>query len=324
MRALVEQPPREAMTSKATTIDTGWQRVERCPACYEQRIAESMPLRISEYRLADEILDLPEGGIDLMRCSRCGLLFKDVVPTPDSLSQRFARNVEEVWSSEYEFRDERRLIEGLSGAPSADVLDVGASDGSLLEALSNRRGRRSALDVVMHPDLSGHLSGEFIEGFIDEAEVRWQGRPYDVVTAFDVIEHLYDPGQAFVNLRRFVKPGGFVVLETGDSESLWPRTFGAGRWWYTALLAHHVFWSDRSLRHNAAQHGFRVLRFEQKRHKSRSLRPTRSLLKEAAKAMIYRSAPRAYAKVAGAAGKASTQPSSPFVKDHFRAVLQRL
>lgn len=311
------------MFPEANQDDIAWQRVESCPACHEQRTEELIPLRIDEYRLGSELIRLPKDGINLVRCPRCSLLFKDVLPTPDSLSRRFARDVESVWSSEYRFQDEKHLIADLIDTPSADVLDVGASDGSFLEALSGCGGRRSALDVVVHPELPARISGESIKGFIDEPEIHWQERPYDVATAFDVIEHLYDPDQAFVNLRRFVKPGGFVIVETGDSESAWPRMFGIGSWWYTALVAHHVFWSERSLRYNAAKHGFRVLRFKQKRHKSRSSKLTPNLLKESTKAMLYRSAPGTYAKVASAAGKASTQPSSPFVRDHFRTVLQK-
>jgi len=37
------------------------------------------------------------------------------------------------------------------------------------------------------------VSGEYISGFVDSEDLLLSGEPYDVVTMFDVLEHLYSP-----------------------------------------------------------------------------------------------------------------------------------
>jgi hypothetical protein len=139
----------------------------------------------------------------------------------------------------------------------------------------------------------------------------------------DVAEHLYKPDQAFANLRQFIKPGGFIVVETGDVESSWVKRFGVGHWAYACLFEHHIFWSKQCFEYIAAQHGFRVLDVQRKRHKRASITPLRRKLVEAGKAGLYQLTPSGYRKLVRAVGRTGTQPRSSFTRDHFRVVLQR-
>jgi hypothetical protein len=300
-----------------------WLSVEACPVCSEADKACSKELNIEEYRHGDEIISLPEQGIRLVGCQRCRLFYKDVLPSPWFLSAVFARQAGKLWTDRYDFADEIEVIQALVGDEAFDVLDVGASSGGLLKALNDTEGRRSALDLVMYPGLHRWIRGEFIHGLADSQNLSWSNEPYDVVTMFDVAEHLYDPDQAFDNLRCLAKRGGFVILETGDTDSAWPQRFGVNNWWYACRFEHHVLWSKESIENVAARHGFRVVSFQRKRHKQRSLMP---LLRDTADVTgigLYRLVPAAYGWLAKMVGKTRYQPWSPFTRDHFRVVLQR-
>src|SRR5215216_1910198 len=191
-------------------------------------------------------------------------------------------------------------------------------------ALKGMSGRRSALDVVMHPGVDQWICREFIHGLADSGDLSWSGKPYDIVTMFDIAEHLYDPNQTFSNLKRLVKLDGFVVVETGNLDSFWPRKFGSNRWWYTCLFEHHIFWSRASIQNMASKHGFQVSYFQNKRHKSKPVLPLPHYLPLTAVAMLYRLMPAKYSKVAKVVGdktgiqrlKAGVQPWSPFTQDH--------
>lgn len=49
---------------------------------------------------------------------------------------------------------------------------------------------------------------------IEELEVPKEGEGYDVVSLFEVIEHIDNPGAFLERVRPFVKPGGWLVMST--------------------------------------------------------------------------------------------------------------
>ncbi len=301
-----------------------WLVVEACPACGGSRRACSSPLRVDEYRHGDEVIPLPQGGVYLVRCGECGLVFKNIVPSPSFLEEVFARQAGKMWASGYDFSEEASLIRELVDGKACDSLDIGASEGGLLRALHDLEGRRSALDIVMYPGLETSIQGEFVHGLADSQDLSWSCEPYDVVTMFDVAEHLYSPSQAFANLQHMVKPGGFIVVETGNAESAWPRKFGVHRWWYACRFEHHNVWSKESFEKLAAEHGFRTVQFRRKRHKERAKMPLWRDLVDTLGIALYYVSPAGYGRLTKLAGKYRPQPWSPYTHDHFRIVLRKV
>jgi SAM-dependent methyltransferase len=82
---------------------------------------------------------------------------------------------------------------------------------------------------------------------------------FDVVTAWDVLEHLPEPRAAARELARIVRPAGRVVLSTGDAGSLVARLSGS-RWHLYTLPEHLFFYTGESLRRLLADAGLRVVR----------------------------------------------------------------
>ncbi len=301
-----------------------WLAVERCPACDDAHGVPQGLIPESGYAFGAELVPFPEGGIAVARCSACGLAYKTRLPQPAYLSAVFEKYAPDKWRGRQDLADEAATLKSLS--PDAlDLLDVGAADGALLEACARlgTAGRRSALDVMRYPGAEAQLRGEFISGFLDSPMLEWSGRPYGMVAVFDVLEHLYRPRQAFANLRALVRPGGLVLIETGNAESDWPRRFGLHHWWYVRLFEHHVFLCLRALERIAARHGFEIVLWEEARHKSRRHASFVGIGEKLLKAGLYRLVPDSYTDIARWFGKRGNQPWHPFAKDHFRACLRR-
>ena len=268
----------------------------------------------------------PEEGIAVVECDDCGLYYKTPVPAPAFLAELYRRHAQAKWASAYDFATEADLLRRLRGRARFDLLDVGAADGALLAACgaTGITCRRSALDVMRYVGIEQHLSGELMQGLLDGPLPAWSQEPYDVVTMFDVLEHFYEPGAAFENLRALLRVDGLVLIETGNSASFWPRHAGIAQWWYVRLLEHHVFWSRRSLDRIAGAHGFRVVDWREVRHKSRrSLRPGKAAI-GLMKTGLYLLAGAHYATIAGWFGREGHQPWCPFARDHIQACLERV
>lgn len=62
------------------------------------------------------------------------------------------------------------------------------------------------------PALLGKLS--YRQSSIEQLEIPPEGQGYDIVSLFEVIEHVDDPDAFLERVRPFVKPGGWLVMST--------------------------------------------------------------------------------------------------------------
>jgi SAM-dependent methyltransferase len=62
---------------------------------------------------------------------------------------------------------------------------------------------------------------------------------FDVVTMWDVIEHLHDPFETLLEIRRILKPGGKLIISTPNAYS-WDATL-FGRYWIGLDFPRHLY-----------------------------------------------------------------------------------
>jgi len=124
----------------------------------------------------------------------------------------------------------RRSIELLRIGPGATVLDVGCGTGVLLPALAElvgSSGRVVGLDYA--PDLLAKARDrvrdadyaavvELVEG--DATRLPFESGSFDAAHIERVLMHLSDPGAAISEMRRIVRPGGWVVTAEPDNAGL--------------------------------------------------------------------------------------------------------
>jgi hypothetical protein len=203
---------------------------------------------------------------------------------------------------------------------SVDVLDIGSAEGDLLAAFHGIPGRRSGLDVVRNARCAQRVSGEYILQYVEDP-LHWSGQPYDVVLAFDVMEHLYRPEPALANLAALTQRDGLVVIQTGNAAYVQPPS-RLRDWWYLNLFEHHMVWTPEALACAAKPWGFRLEHALVGRHKDAHHMPA---WKRVGAATL-----RALARVPGAdrvsVALTSYDPKlvgEPGAEDHFTVVLRR-
>jgi 2-polyprenyl-3-methyl-5-hydroxy-6-metoxy-1,4-benzoquinol methylase len=93
------------------------------------------------------------------------------------------------------------------------------------------------------------------QGMVDDTTL---GGPYDVAVGLDVIEHLSDPQETVRLVAARLKPGGALLLTTGDWGSLLARVMGKG-WRLMTPPQHLSFFTEASMKLMVENAGLRVV-----------------------------------------------------------------
>ncbi len=150
--------------------------------------------------------------------------------------------------------DIQEEMDFINALPPGRLLDVGCGLGFLLSGLKagwDRHGVEVSAFAAEHARAHGHIHLGPIEeaGYADEH--------FDVVVIHHVIEHLEDPIGMLKELRRVLKPDGWLILGTPDFDSGAARRFGEK---YRLLhdVTHISLFSNDSMHRFVRDHGFRI------------------------------------------------------------------
>jgi SAM-dependent methyltransferase len=140
---------------------------------------------------------------------------------------------------------------------SRDLLDVGAATGFFMQ-IARRHGWGVA-GVELSSDAAdiGRKRGlDIVTGDIFSEKLN--GRIFDVVTMWDVIEHLKDPIAVMRRVKTLLRPDGVLAINTPDSGSLWARLLRK-RWQALIPPEHLILFNATSLSALLARSGFRLV-----------------------------------------------------------------
>jgi len=196
----------------------------------------------------------------IVECRSCGMVYMNPRPHHQKVQDSYGEVRDERYLEEEQGRVET-FTESLDlvarFAPGRRLLDVGCHVGTFLE-IAERRGfevagvepSRWAADVARK-----RIAGSVHCGAVEDAPLPHGG--YDVVTMWDVVEHLPDPALDLRAVYHALRPGGIFSLSTMDVDALFPRLAGS-RWpWYMQM--HLVYFSRRTLAEMLRREGFHIV-----------------------------------------------------------------
>lgn len=208
-----------------------------CPIC--QAVAPLLAA-VDFNKACEEVrgLRLPPSGIPVRYhlCDRCGFCF-----APELLSWSFEQFERQIYNDDYgkvdpDYKRERPLgnaglVDQLFGKSKVSHLDYGGGSGLLSETLRGRGWSSRSYDPFVDRELRVADLGKF-----------------DLVTAFEVFEHVPDIAALVEDLRMLVGPDGVILFSTLLSDG----EIGRGRpltWWYASPRNGHIsLFSKESLR----------------------------------------------------------------------------
>jgi 2-polyprenyl-3-methyl-5-hydroxy-6-metoxy-1,4-benzoquinol methylase len=218
----------------------------RCPNCKATRIR----------RAAFGARDTPQrqGIVRLRICANCGLAWQwPIGRKTDESHEWFAVQYESQEPNTYFDPKWRREVAALKLAfvgtlvslPSS-ILDIGAGDGTFLRAAGEAGWRAVGVDPSLQTSLESHDVGpgawRLLAGTTD---LLGADEVFDVVTLWDVIEHVEDPVKLLVAAVSHLSKDGTLVIETGNYWSC-NRLEEADEWW-GYQLEHRWYFSPSTL-----------------------------------------------------------------------------
>lgn len=204
----------------------------------------------------------------ILECSDCGLKFTDISINPRSLSalydvKYFKGNVYRDYIQEARvrtrlFKEKLRIIQKDLPA-SGRVLDVGCAAGFFLKVMRELGYKTHGVDISTYASNYARkiLKLDVIEGELTDAF--FPNDFFDIITMWDIIEHLPNPLETLAECNRIMKKGGFLVVETLNTNSLMARILR--QTWPLFEPPYHLFYFNRkTLKLILEMSGFRIIR----------------------------------------------------------------
>ncbi|MBK9051249.1 MAG: class I SAM-dependent methyltransferase [Chloroflexi bacterium] len=198
----------------------------------------------------------------IVQCKHCGYVYANPRWPSEVLLQAYTSVEDEVYEKEREGREltfqkhlkevEKAWGEGKRGR----MLDVGAYIGVFVEVAQQRGWDAWGLEPSAWATRAARQRGlSMIQGTLDSPEL--QDEFFDIITMWDVIEHVDDPKGEMQKAFARLKPGGMIVVHTMDIDSWAAKLMGA-RWPWLMDMHIHYF-SQKTMRQMLEQIGYRVI-----------------------------------------------------------------
>jgi SAM-dependent methyltransferase len=225
--------------------DRDCQSVEACPLC-----GQKDP---NEWLSAPDWLHGRQLKYTIVRCSVCSIVWLRHPPKPNEMHQHYTDAYHKLISAAGETSPRRwqKHTEDLSKyKQSGAILDLGCSSGAFLASLPRKSwelyGIEMSADVAKRAEAA--TGAKVFVGDILEAP--FPPESFDVITCFDVLEHLYEPRKVMAKVTEWLKPGGIFYVFVPNIDSAEARVFGS--YWCGLELPRHLFhYSPASLRYLA-------------------------------------------------------------------------
>lgn len=189
------------------------------------------------------------------RCPKCLSLVLAPLPTGKRINAFFEEleGAQSLIASERNRKDyfDKRLslvADGLCGALSPRLLEIGCGSGVLLKMASERGWSVEACELS--PALAQYTHDKVPEAIIHQRDFlecdTIQPQSFDAIVALDIIEHVLSPQRMLEIAKSLLVPGGLLLLQTPNALSLRAR-IGKERWNMLIPEYHFHLFTVRSL-----------------------------------------------------------------------------
>ncbi|MFA6078279.1 MAG: methyltransferase domain-containing protein [Candidatus Omnitrophota bacterium] len=194
----------------------------------------------------------------LVKCAKCGLIYANPRPSMASLLANYSKMVDPLYLEEDKGRriSAQAILHELKRLKkSGKLLDVGCGTGFLLDEAKSAGWDVYGVDLSKWAIEYAHKElgiENVLQGTLKNAD--YPPNNFDVVILKDAIEHLTDPKETLVEIRRILKSDGILCVNTPDIGSFLSRVLRA-KWW-GVKQSHLYYFTRKSLANMLNEAGF--------------------------------------------------------------------
>ncbi len=208
---------------------------------------------------------------NIVKCRQCGLVYQ--TPRDNDVARIYqgvgedkfyvASRADRVTTCE---RDVAKMERVTGAARGRRLIDVGCSYGLFLDAAKMRGWETHGVELSDYQRMGAGknhpVCGQELKncGYADNA--------FDVLTMFDVVEHLAKPSDFIKDAYRVIKPGGYFIACTPNIASIQSKL--SGKYWLNFARMHFYYFTPKTLGAMCERAGFKIVKVE---HHKRVIRP---------------------------------------------------
>lgn len=239
-----------------------------CPACSGVDFAPLYPSTIEQCENDDVARYFSSsraqaGYLPIVRCVRCGLVQEHPRDDPATLAAVYEGLADGVYDAEDVNRRvdadaHLSLVQAHRAAP-APLLDVGCATG-LFAARAQAAGyQASGIDAsrwAVERARARRSGAEFRAGSLESTN--FASGSFQIITLWDVLEHVHSPLEVIERVRDWLSPGGFLFLSLPNADSLVAKAMG--KHWVLLLREHLWYFSPDTVGRLLSRAGFTLVR----------------------------------------------------------------
>ncbi len=205
----------------------------------------------------------PKGDVDIYTCPTCGSIMADLEFVPEqyeaanyyTMAFKTKADIESEWG--FRWRYILGALRRFGAGPT--LLDVGAGNGYFVHlARTEFRLRADGLEIsAAEADYARDTFGlELLRGDLSVVTAK-----YDVITSFNVLEHVKQPMTLLTEMSERLAPGGLLVLTTPNPSCIHRRLRGLNGWNMVCPPHHINLFTRTALQEMLTRVGFEVLEY---------------------------------------------------------------
>ncbi len=203
------------------------------------------------------------GNDQIVKCKKCGLKYVNPRLTDKEIVEAYSEGSDELFISqakgrELTFKKSLKLIDKFS--KKGKILDVGTAGGSFLKV-----ARDDGWEVEgVEPNKwlcnwsKEHYNLDIKQGTIYDQ--KFKDNEFDVVTLWDVLEHVTEPKKTLEECNRIIKKDGLLVVNYPDVGSAVAKLMG--KRWIFYLSVHLFYFDKKTIRKILEETGFEVVKIK--------------------------------------------------------------
>lgn len=193
----------------------------------------------------------------------CGMVFMERIPTEEELDSHYSvySYSREITLSPLTIQSYNQLLDEFEAYRQNNrILDVGCGRGYFLEE-ARKRGwevygseySKRAIELLQSKGIQTH------EGRIDQTA--FGQLSFDIITSFEVIEHIYTPNEDLEQMHQKLRNGGLLYITTPNFNSLMRHLLKA-KYNIIEYPEHLSYYTKKTLNRTVCKHGFSNIKFQ--------------------------------------------------------------